>query len=179
VWGKPKFESVEVMRDSARAHADSLPIEYRFSLPIPAEPGAKLKVAFLFSLSRLAPGYGAWMLPPSYRVLMDAQTAGFIVLESVTPETFGRHDPPNEFLGAFNLPPGMTGDDYKAQEARLFEVYDLLLPEYAAGSAASREIKYLADEFVNLFAAVMEPPLAPYYEAAGKQFFAWLRRTRR
>ena len=180
MWGKLQLESVVDLIMSTRAYAATLPIEYRQSLPIPQAPDQGLQVAFLFCLSRLVIGEGAWLLPPGYQALVNAETAEFISLKAVTPSDFDQQDAEDKFLGAYNLPKDMTTEKYYAREARLLELYDALLPYFAAGSTeVPAEIKTMAEEFTAIFARISEPPLAPYYQAAGKEFFAWLRTARR
>jgi hypothetical protein len=71
----------------------------------------------------------------------------------------------------------MTVYEYLDKRKRLFELYDNLLPEFAARAMRSTPAAHRqAAEFVALFSQLMEPPLIPYYQAVGKEFFDWVRR---
>jgi hypothetical protein len=132
----------------------------------------------LYSPQRLVPFKGAFLLPPNYRALVDANTGQFVDLTAVSPADLGRADPEDKFLGVFNIPAGVTPEQYTADQARLYQLYDLLLPAFAAGRAAVPEqIKEAAAEFRGLFPRVAEPPLEPYYQAVGNAFFDWLARV--
>ncbi len=133
-------------------------------------------MAFLFCPMRSVPGQGRWLLPPTYLALVNAATAKFEKLAAVTPADFGRTDDPTKFLGNYLIPPpGMSTEDFLAQQRSLFAAYDRLLPHFAASDATPPlDLRRIASEFQTVFARLTEPPLAPYYRSTGSEFFAWL-----
>jgi hypothetical protein len=103
-------------------------------------------------------------------------------MKNVTPAALGVNDEPGKMLGRFGLPERMTSDQYLAEQGRLYESYDFLLPIWASGlklEEASDQPRAVSHEFRRLFATVSEPPLEPYYRAVGRDFFGWIDRGTR
>jgi hypothetical protein len=142
-------------------------------LPIPLVPEPEAWVGFLSAPASLQPGVGSWVLPPDRMKIVSAKKKKQVWCGPVDPRDFGFDHKPDKFLGAFTLPPGMTAEQYRADEARYYELYDKLLPIFGRGEtcpeADARELK-------AKFARLAEPPLLPYYHAAGEAWFAWLQR---
>ena len=158
----------------ARRYSMSVvPDQDRESLPVPVLLGSKAGVEFFFAPSRPRPKQPADLFPPTFAILLDPD-GSFIRLWRVFPSDFGRNDDPSGQLGQFGLPEGWTFEEYNRRHARLLQCLDLLLPQFAKNSRAG-EVKATAREYLAIFKELMEPPLAPYYDAVGKAFLAWVR----
>ncbi len=75
------------------------------------------------------------------------------------------------------MPAGMTANDFVQKRTRLFAIYDELAPAFGRQQPSVASHAPLAREFLKLFDALHEPPLKPYYQAAGQAFFDWVRAT--
>jgi hypothetical protein len=108
--------------------------------------------------------------------LLSLDASGrFEELRAVTSREFGQFHRPDEIIGTYGLPEGMTYEQYDQKLARLNEVYDVLLPEFGAGRSGVRpEVVSAAKEFTDLFDLLSEPALKPYYAFLGRDFFAWI-----
>ncbi|MGH8219317.1 MAG: hypothetical protein ACREUT_12265 [Steroidobacteraceae bacterium] len=157
------------------ATLQSVPEQSRESLPIPVRGPGGLTVAFFFCPSLAIPRAGVKMAPPHYLVTLDPSTGRVRELRAVVPAEFGRRDAPDAPLGLFNLPAGMTPAQYLEQRGTLFVLYDRLLPAFAhPHEPVSALTRAAAKQFGELFAVLEEPPVAPYYNAVGRDFFDWL-----
>jgi hypothetical protein len=162
--------------EGRRRVADKVPDESRQSLPVPWVREGRLEVAFFYAPSKVTPADGVKMAPPDQLSSLDARSGTLSALRAVTPPDFGMADAPGALLGAFKLPPGVDAAAYLAARAELFALYDRLMPAFAAAPAApDPAVRAQAQEFLRLFAAVHEPPMAPYYEALGRGFLDWVR----
>jgi hypothetical protein len=172
----PQLKSIVAIIESARHYtAASLPNETHQSYPVPVRTGGGIRIAFLYCVSRVTFQEGLQLLPPSHLGFVNAETAVFEEFRAVRPADFGRSDPENQFLGKYRLPEGMTQEEYLDYQARLFQAYDRLLPQFAINQASvSPETKRAAGEFKALFNLITEQILRPYYQAIGNDFFAWL-----
>lgn len=179
-WAPPKLKSIEDVIQEARVHAFALPDETRQSFPIPVRGDKGLRVAFLYCPAKVVAFEGVSLMPPHYVTHVNAQTGKFEEMKEVSPGDFGQKHPPDQFMGKFQMPKGMTSEGYVAQQKRLYKLYDLLMPPFAADQkSGSEELKKSAKEFLELFQRLSEPPLQPYYQAAGKDFFSWLEKVAR
>lgn len=172
-----RFMKTEEIYKSARIQVGQfVPDEARQSFPIPVRRSDGIKLIFLFCPSFNSPA-GSQMYPPNYLVRLDVLTGKMEERKKVAPQDFAQTHNPNEPVGLFVLPRRVSVNEYLEKRARLFELYDDLLPAFAAGKAASNsEIRRQATEFVSLFSLLKEPPLIDYYAAVGREFFDWLRR---
>lgn len=175
----PELRTSRQLVETARSNAAAiLPTETHQSYPIPLDPAGRAKpVTFLYCTSRLEFGSGLFLLAPGRRVELDAATGEVLASAAVSPADLGVGDEPGKTLGRFGLPKDVSPEEYlKAKEA-LLDAYDRLLGPWYSGEAprdAGRPTRAAAAEFRRAFAVVGEPPLAPYYRAVGKRFFAWL-----
>ena len=153
----------------------TVPEQSRQSLPVPLRYGDTLQVAFFYCPSQALPGV-VRMAPPHYLARLDPATGALISLVPVTPATFHLAHPPREELGKYSLPDGMSIDQYFALRDRLFWLYDQLTPAFAQDPQSQRtDLKPLATEFLRGFEMLSEPPVRPYYDALGADYFRWLR----
>jgi len=146
-------------------------------VPVPAREDRPLRIAFMYCPSQALPGVNR-LAPPNQVVWLDPKSGALIAVRLVTPQSFGRQDPPREPLGEFRLPPGMTADHYLALRERLFQLYDLLFPAWAQLSPQPQDKALLqasAREFLQIFGQISEPPLIPYYYSLGLAYFDWVR----
>ncbi|MCA0244622.1 MAG: hypothetical protein LCI02_27765 [Proteobacteria bacterium] len=145
-------------------------------VPVPAREDRPLRIAFMYCPSQALPGVNR-LAPPSQVVWLDPKSGALIAVRAVTPQSFGRQDPPREVLGEFRLPPGMTADQYLALRERLFQLYDLLFPVWVQPSSQQDKVLLQASarEFLQIFGQISEPPLIPYYHSLGRVYFDWVR----
>jgi hypothetical protein len=174
----PPLRTSRELVESARARAaTSMPTESYQSYPIPGEARGARRVTFLHGISRLEFGSGLYLIAPSFRIDLDAATGGVLDATPIAPSDLGVADEPGKTLGRFGLPKGVSPEDYvKAREA-LLDAYDRLLGPWYAGEVppeTGRSSRAAAPEMKRVFAVVGEPPLAPYYAAVGRAFFAWV-----
>lgn len=175
--GTPTFANLMKL---GRVHVSAtVPEQSRQSLPVPVRLGETLQVAFFYCPSQALPGV-VRMAPPHYLSRLDPATGALISLVPVTPATFHLAHPAREELGKYSLPQGMSVDQYFALRDRLFWLYDQLVPAFAQDTQSQRtDLKPLALEFLRGFEMVSEPPVRPYYDALGADYFRWLRAVSR
>jgi hypothetical protein len=175
-----EIHSVVHLTNMARRYlASALAPEFLQSQPIPV-PGPKaLRVAFLFGKGMIIePGEGLQLMPPSYLGFLNAVTGDVEELRAVTPGELGQKHKEEELIGRYLTLPERMMPEFLTKQARLQQVYDTLLPAFAGLKPGdSAEVKRAAGEFKTLFAQVSEGPWLPYYQAVGKQFFAWLEKA--
>jgi hypothetical protein len=165
----------ELMKLGRSLVINRVPEQSRQSLPVPMRVTSDLRIAFMYSpsqampnVTRLAPTHFVSLLDPADGTLKD--------LRPVTPQTFGQTHGPDDMIGTFSLPQGMDYNGYLAARERLFWLYEQLVPVWFADPRAARkDLRPLAAEFLRSFSLLSEPPLAPYYNSLGADFFGWVR----
>lgn len=170
----------ELMR-LARSHVmDRVPEQSRQSLPVPAVREGLVQIAFMFSPSQALPGV-ARMAPPDMIAWLNPLDGNLRSISRVTPADFGQSHSARDLLGEFRLQPGITAEFYLNLRERLFELYDTLVPAWAASKSlqATPALQAVAREFLQVFGQVSEPPLLPYYHALGRDYFETVRRISR
>jgi hypothetical protein len=178
--GPLKLKPVVELIQSARQAGMALPDETHLSYPVPVPRPGGLAIDFLYCPCHFVAYQGLFLAPPAHAAQINAETGKCEELKAVTPAAYGRRDPPDRDLGKYEMPPGMKAEEFVAQQKRLYELYDQLLPAFAAGQqGASADVRKAAAEFQTLFARITEAPLQPYYQAVGKDFFDWLARAAR
>jgi hypothetical protein len=175
----PSIETARKLVQAARMSAAAfVPTETHQSYPIPQPAaGALRSVVFLYCTSRLQPRLGMFLMAPDRQAQINAATGELLTMRAVTPAELGVSDDPGKVLGRFGLPKEMTSEQYLAEQERLYAAYDGLLPVWFAGSrlaSAGDAARSAGREFRLLFPKISEPPLAPYYRAAGIAFWKWL-----
>jgi hypothetical protein len=171
-----KLKNVEeIVRLAQMSASGAVADEFRQSLPIPIREAEGLRLAFFFCPALARPGQPVQLGPPQYVIRLDAATGGMLELRKVEPKDFQQSHNPGDIIGTFGMPAGLTTEEFMARRAALYKAYDALLPEFAAGrSRVSPDIKSQAVDFQKMFSLLSEPPLRPYYQATGKDFFKWL-----
>jgi hypothetical protein len=169
------MKTAELVRLARVKSVETIAEQFRQSLPIPVVYSDGLCVLFLYCPALALPRQPVKMNPPHYLVRLNASTGALEEVRPATAKEFGQTHGPADLIGTFAMPQGMTVQEFMQKLDRLYKVYDALLPEFAARSAAvSQEAKTAAREFAQLFELLSEPPLRPYYRAAGKGFFPWI-----
>lgn len=164
----------------AKTEGSVADVSIRQLLPIPVIHRGGLQIVFLFCPALALPKQPVKMAPPQYMLTLNAVTGEREEFHAVTSKDFGLSHQRNELVGTFAIPDGMTVDEFSQKLDRLFEIYDELLPAFVQNEITpSDDIKKATDEFQQLFGIVSEPPMLPYYRAAGKEFFAWVDRFSR
>jgi hypothetical protein len=166
-------ELFEVARDRVLL---TLPNETYQSYPIVTiEPGARGSglVVFLYGGLRSVPREGRYFSAPALRATFDATTGDLRSRESVSPAELGGPHAAGEIIGLHVLAQGLTTDAYTAKRERLFSLYDRLAARLVGGEQQTVN-GGAAREFRELFISLTEKPLAPYYRAVGRTFFAWV-----
>jgi hypothetical protein len=166
----------ELMRLGRLQVIERVPEQSRQSLPVPAQHDGQLRVAFMYAPT-LARPTGSRMAPPHAVAWLDPASGALAGVVPVSPGDFGQQHDPNEFMGEFKLPPGLTGDQYQHLCQRLFQLYDALFAAWAPDPSAPGPavLQGSAREFLQVFGQVSEPPLLPYYHALGTEYFHWVR----
>jgi len=170
VSGEQRFimKTADLVR-SAQAMTIEVVMQDRQSFPIPVIRPDGLHVLFLYYPARPFPGQPSRLAPPDFLLSLEASSR-FEELRAVTPREFDQSHQPHEMIGTYGWREG-----YDQKLARLNEVYDVLLPEFAAGrSEVGPAVVSAAKEFTELFDLLSEPPLKPYYAFLGRDFFAWI-----
>jgi len=164
----------DLMRYGRMHVMDKVPEQSRQSLPVPVRVNGGLRVAFFYAPAQMMPGVNR-LTPPHFVSWLDPNTGALLELRAVTPKDFGQAHGPNDLIGEYRLPEGVTPNQYMAERERLFGLYSNLVPAWMSGAQPGAEHRLLAQEFLRSFGAVSEPPLIPYYHALGKEFFQWVR----
>jgi hypothetical protein len=169
--------SVKQLSENARALvAATLPVETHQSYPIPVVRGGTLRLRFLFCPSIVKPNIGLLLQPPTHVLEIDGRSGSLVELRATSPHDLEQSDDPQKVIGRYDmLPDGRTPGQFLEMQARLYALYDALLPAFAAGRTPGDEARAKqAREFLTLFPKVTEQPLQPYYRVAGAEFFRWL-----
>ena len=171
----PGFEPIAaVMRRLSAYGRGALPGVNRTLLPLPVPGVEGVRTAILFTTTEpLADTAALRIKTPSFVAYARGDTGDFLDLAAITPRALGIAQDPDHWLGDF-VEPVDLGD----KRARYLDLYDATASAFAAGRGAETPAaKRAATDLRALFAELAEPPLAPYYRALGKRFFAWLDRT--
>jgi hypothetical protein len=151
----------------------------RQSLPVPVHHQNKLLVAFMFYPARSI-SYSAYLLPPYKVGWLDPITGERIDEAQVSPADFGQTDESDKGLPEWNTaPPNVNLDKLASlRKQRLPELYDMLFAAWATDPSSSghSNLRDQAREFLKVFYQISEPPLKPYYESLGRDWFGWLRK---
>lgn len=170
------FTFADLMNLGRKHVGERVSEQSRQSLPVPVRYDGKVQVAFMYAPT-LARPTGSRMAPPHAIAWLDPASGALVSVASVSPGDFGQQHGPTEFMGEFKLPPGLTGDQYLVLRKRLFQLYDLLFPAWAANPSTQGHalLQGAAHEFLQIFGQIGEPPLLPYYHALGTEYFQWVR----
>lgn len=176
------MQSVKQLAEGVRPQvAAVLPVETHQSYPIPVVRNGTLRLRFLWSPAIVKPGAGLLLQPPSHVVEVDGDSGKLLELRAVTPRDLEQADDPAKVIGRYDmLPDGRSPEQFLDMQARLYALYDALVPAFAQNrKPGDDKLATQARDFLALFPKVTEQPLQPYYAAAGAEFFTWLRHQER
>ena len=151
----------------------------RLSLPVPVHRENQTRIAYMICFYTFSPE-GSWIYPPNKVAWLDPVNGELTEQIPVTPAYFGQTDQEGrKFNYNLSIPQDMMDGWSKNSKDYLFELYDALFPAWAAGSSTSDEtrLRGQARAFLKIFNEVSEPPLRPYYESLGHDWFDWLRKV--
>jgi hypothetical protein len=171
------MRSVKELSQGARALvAATLPVETHQSYPVPVARHGTLGLRFLFCPSMVKPGVGLLLQPPSHVLEIAGDSGSLVELRAVSPSDFEQSGDPQAVIGRYDmLPDGRTPDQFLEMQARLYALYDTLVPAFVAARKPGDATRAKqAREFLTLFGKVTEQPLQAYYRVTGAEFFAWL-----
>lgn len=145
------------------------------SYPIPHTGNASesQKFIFLYSISRLVPKQGMYIVAPDRYCVIDAKSGEIDLTKSMTPSDFGLSDEPGKTLGTYKLPKEMSGEHFLTAQRRLYQLYDMIVPSFFEGLIHD-ETRRAREEFRHVFGQITESTLYPYYKNIGEQFMTWL-----
>ena len=149
----------------------------RLSFPVTTHRQGKPLIAFMIYHYGFRPGL-VRMSPPYEVVWFNPASGELIAKTAVSPADFGQTHPANEPLPEwkFSMPPGMTTGSYAELHNHFFALYDVLFEVWATNpSTRSSALQSAAREFLKIFDQISEPPLRPYYDALGREYFEWVR----
>ncbi|MCL2723282.1 MAG: hypothetical protein FWD69_02500 [Polyangiaceae bacterium] len=176
-----RFKSVvELTQLALRGVIGSSPVAGggpRDSLPVPVRRQGQPLIAFMFYFYAFTPDI-AWVSPPGEVAWLDPVSGKLIAKTTVTPAYFGQTRSPDAgpMEWKFSMPSGMTVDSFDKLRNRLPVLYDVLFEAWATSpSIRSSALHDAAREFLKAFDVVSEPPLLPYYNALGREYFEWVR----
>jgi hypothetical protein len=142
------------------------------SFPIPVRREGRPSLLFLYSVARIEVGVGFMLYAPHLMMAVDPSGGGHGTLEKLVPREHGVPDEEQKPLGYSNKQRPRLPE--AADQKKLLEVYDLVLPNYYAGRGLPPQGIEAAKELVRLFFEVTEDVLEPYYRTFGADFFRWL-----
>lgn len=148
------------------------------SFPIPVRGGRRgLQMYFLYCPAKIEnPEQGLTLWPPTYVAILDAVTGKMEEIRKLTIGEFGPRHSPEQRLGHCRTPGQMMEDEFLVKLATWFQAVDVLLPLFFNRAyGLSLEEQEEARKLTRLNAELLEPPLAAYYQAIGKEYFDWLR----
>lgn len=158
----------------ARAHASQwVSMQTRQSYPILHHLDQDVYLAFLYCCQFANPQKGLELMPPHLYLSFDLNTQKLRSRVEISGSVASRSDS-RGFIGAITLPPGISVDEFKQKQLALYRVYDEILMKLAQGNSKSESMRSSAVHWSRLFKELVEPPLIPYYEIYGQEFFGWL-----
>jgi hypothetical protein len=146
------------------------------SWPTPVlEHGAFCVAVFWYRCSH-DPKVPAWFRPPHRLFVLDRESAIVLRSTNCSPADFGMDLDPSLPLAP---PPKRLERPYEpwsAWRARLREISPMVWSDWAAGKTRlDAEATRRVAEYLELLPKVETEELMPFYEALGKDFFAWAR----
>ena len=91
--------------------------------------------------------------------------------EETSPQSLGVDIPDGQILGVYALPDDLPHAEYLTKKRELMTLYDTLLPSFAASHSPDATA---AKEVMSVFSRISEPPLQPFYESLGAEWFEWV-----
>ncbi|NOZ51916.1 MAG: hypothetical protein GXP08_02050 [Gammaproteobacteria bacterium] len=169
--------SVKAVYKIAREYAiKNLPNETYQAYPIPVHNSGGINLVFLWGVSRAVPGEGRHYISPHWMVTFEFGTGEFVLGKRVSPADFGQSVTPGQFIGTRDWKMDLSIKNRGKLERRLYELYDILLPEFAKGKSVevSLVIRNTAIEFKKILDRLSQKFLRPYYCEVGHDFYVWM-----
>jgi len=134
------------------------------SLPVPVFGAEGLRIARMLAPTRVDPDtQRRWVSPPSYVVEQRADTGAFAEARAVSPRVFGLDHDPSVELGEIVRPGGFAD-----ATRRLYELFDAVLPVFAAGSGVGGQAPSGARQAPSSVAAAGGQAPSPGAAAGGQ-----------
>jgi len=149
----------------------------RRSLPVPARRQNQFLIAIMSCPASIRPDPVPIMWPPSEVAWLDPTSGKLITSVKVSPADFGQTHSVNKPLKwEEDKQADISVESFLDLEDRLFALYDVLFEIWATNpSTRSSALQSAAREFLKIFDQISEPPLRPYYDALGREYFEWVR----
>jgi len=145
------------------------------SLPIPLLQEGVLRVAFLYAPAEVRePGQGLSLEAPRFIARFTVHSGDFEELIPVSAAELGIDASDTDAIGTYLTTSERVTPEFLTKLLRLYQAYDRLLPAFAEAERDDVTVSPVAREFIELFFAVSERPLHPYYREIGRQFFTWV-----
>ena len=166
--------TIEALYQEARIKASSVvPDETRQSLPIAVLRNNRLQVDFMFAPNVLSATTGEMLFPPAWQISFDVQSGELLELRKVNPAYYGIHQEADQEIGPMVLPQGIDATQFLALRQRLLELSVPLFDAFQRNDSSHTSTEQ-AVEYQKIFNTLSEPPLRPYYQSRGGDFFRWL-----
>jgi len=160
----------------ARAAVSDLGESCRLSLPFVARLDGEFHIGMLAYPAVPRPRQASVVFPPSHLIYLNAATLKLVRRVEIRPAEVVASQSPGKAIGEYGIPSGISYDDFLKLEATLHAHTPGLFAKLNAEAAKPAGAGQAGRENLAGFNQVSEPPLAPYYEKFGKEFFAYLKR---
>jgi hypothetical protein len=147
------------------------------SYPIPVRGGRRgMVMHFLYCPRKIEdPKAGLTLWPPTFVAILDAYTGKLEEMRKLTPGEFGPRHPADQRLGHCRTPGQAEEDEFLIKLAYWYQAVDTMLPLFVKRAfGLTHEEQEEARKLSQLNAEILEPPLMPYYQAIGREYFDWL-----
>ena len=160
----------------ARAALGDLGDSYRLSLPFIGRYEAQFQICVLAYPAVPRPRQASVIYAPAYRVYLDGASQKLLKRVANAPGEVVAGHTQGQSIGEYGIPAGMSYEGYLAKEAALHALVPALCVTMNSAAAATQAPSQAGHDYLALFKTLSEPPLAPYYEKFGKEFFSYLKR---
>lgn len=165
----------EIVRLASNYVGAALPPLTHQSPPIPVRTERDIAVAFLYYHGEVVDAQKKFQVwPPSYLASFRLGDGQFQEIVAFTPSAIGFDHDLAVALGTGFSPPEKMNPSYISQLARYCQSVDLLLPTFSAQAKIADDLRSAAKDAVGSLSAILEPPLRPFVERVGSNFFRWL-----
>ena len=175
--GKANMTTSEVYQRALPILAGLLSDSTRQGLPLPVLRDGAIRLAVLVCPVVLGGPDGTVIGVPTHVGEFELGSGELALLRTVVPADFGQSPRPDGVLGTYRPGPELTFQRTGELRQQLFADADAIIPAFArADRNPPPDVAEAARRFEQTFAALQEPPLAPYYRALGRDLFDWIDR---
>lgn len=160
----------------ARAALDGLGESLRLSLPFVGRYETQFQICVLAYPAVPRPRQASVIYPPGYRIYLDGTTQKLLKRVVIAPGEVVAAHLQGKSIGEYGIPAGMSYEGFLEKEAALHALVPGLCAKMNSAAAANQPADKPGHEYLAVFKTLSEPPLAPYYEKFGKEFFSYLKR---